>query len=56
MNLLSILKTGLDGRDIKKLSSIVCFRDGFTVPEKLANSHIKLEPMKTENVWRIRGS
>ena len=56
MNLLSILKTGLGGGDIKKLSSIVCFRDGFTVPAKLGNTHIKLEPMKTENIWRIRGS
>ena len=40
----------------KKLSSIVCFRDVFTVPEKLTNTHIKLDPKKTENVWRIRGS
>ena len=46
----------VDKGRVKKLSSIVCFRDGFTVPEKLANTHIKLEPMKTENVWRIRGS
>ena len=46
----------IDKRRVKKLSSIECFRDGFTVHEKLANTHIKLDPMKTENVWRIRGS
>lgn len=46
----------IDKRRVKKLSSIVWFRDGFTVHEKLANTHIKLEPTKTENVWRIRGS
>lgn len=29
----------IDKQRVKKLSSIVCFRDGFTVPEKLANTH-----------------
>lgn len=46
----------IDKRRVKKLSSIVCFRDGFTVHEKLANTHIELEAMKTENFWWKRGS